>query len=76
MLQESITLSILLLFTTAVAVTAIILLYKLNGKLQEAKIKNKVLKDYAESRSVISVNGKSTKPRKKTRRGNGSKSKK
>ena len=76
MLQETITLSILLLFVTAVAVGAIVLLYKLNDKLQEALIKNKVLKDYAETRSVISVNGKAKPAKKKTRRGNGSKSKK
>ena len=68
MLQDYIAISILLLFETAAVVVLSVLLYKLNDKLQEAKIKNKVLKDYAESRSVISKNGNAIKP-KKTRRG-------
>ena len=76
MLQEYIAISILLLFETAAIVTLSVLLYKLNDKLQEAKIKNKVLKDYAESRSTVSSNGKAKKPfKKKTRRG-GQKTKK
>jgi len=76
MLQEYIAISVLLLFETAAVVTLSVLLYKLNDKLQEAKIKNKVLKDYAESRSVITENNVKRPKKKKTRRGNGSKSKK